>query len=148
MGETAARQIVLDYFEAVSAGDIDTIDSLLAEDVEFWVPPSLPDGITFRGKSQVMRLFTESVALYDAEAGMDIRLVTVTAEGQRVAVELTIDGRAAHDGRPYHNHYHFLFQVEDGRIRRIREHFDSLYAWRTLFEPVGMLTPADCPWLP
>ena len=112
------------------------------------MPPSLPDGVVFKGKANVLKLFTESVGLYDVDSGLDVTLGHMTAEQDRVAVELTIRGRAAADKRPYENFYHFLFRVRDGRIVEIREHLDSLYAFRTLFEPAGMTEREQCPWLP
>ena len=146
--ETAStRAIVERYFSAVSSGDFATIEALLAADVRFWVPPSLPDGVIFDGREAVLRLFRESIPLYDADAGMDIRVRTMTVEAGRAAVEIEIRGKAAWDKRPYHNHYHFLFEVERDQIIAIREHMDSLYAYRTLFEPRGMLEAQDCPWL-
>ncbi len=142
------KAVVARYFEAVNAGDMATIDELLDDRVTFWVPPSLPDGALFQGKEQVLALFASSVALYDAEAGLAIAMGCMTAEEDRVAVELVIEGRAATGARPYRNHYHFLMRVRDGRIVEIREHLDSHYAFKTLFEPAGILTPEDCDWLP
>ena len=54
------------------------------------------------------------------------------AEGPRVAVQLVIDARTAR-GEPYHNHYHFAFEVRDGRIRAVREYVDTLYVQQKLF---------------
>ena len=44
----------------------------------------------------------------------------------------TLAGRTA-SGDPYENHYHFAFRLEDGRIREVREHLDTLYAQQKLF---------------
>lgn len=142
------KAVVRRYFEAVNSGDMDTITALLDENVSFWVPPSLPDGVEFRGRDMVLRLFTESVSLYDADAGLTVDIQTMTAEDDRVAVELTIRGKAAAGGAAYENSYHFLFRVRQGRITQIREHLDSLYAFRVLFEPAGITERSQCRWLP
>jgi ketosteroid isomerase-like protein len=148
MNATANKALVRRYFDAVHAGDIDTITALLHDDVTFWVPPSLPDGVEFRGKAMVLQLFTESVALYDSAAGLSVTVHSLTADEDRVAAELVIRGRAAASGEDYENWYHFLFRIRDGRIVAIREHLDSLYAFRTLFVPAGITERSHCAWLP
>ncbi len=147
MSIEANKDVVRRYFTAVNDGDMETIQALLDDEVSFWVPPSLPDGALFEGKARVLELFAASFALYDANSGMTVEIGALTAEEDRVAAELTISGRAG-DGRPYHNHYHFLMRVRDGRIVAIREHLDSHYAYTTLFEPAGILSRKDCTWLP
>jgi len=148
MSITENRNVVRRYFEAVNAGDLDVITALLHEDVTFWVPPSLPDGVEFQGRANVLKLFTESVGLYDPDAGLAVELRSMTAEENRVAVELVIRGRSAASGEPYENWYHFLFVVEEGTILAIREHLDSLHAFRTLFVPAGITERRHCKWLP
>jgi ketosteroid isomerase-like protein len=148
MGILENKQVVRSYFDAVNRGDITTIADLLDDEASFWVPPSLPDGVVFRGKAMVLKLFTESVGLYDPNAGLRVEIHSLTADEDRVAAELVIRGKAAADGRDYENWYHFLFRVRDGRIREIREHLDSLYAFRTLFVPAGITERSHCSWLP
>lgn len=142
------KDVVRRYFDAVNRGDMETITDLLDDRVTFWVPPSLPDGVEFRGKAMVLKLFTESVGLYDADAGLAVEIVTLTADEDRVAAELIIRGKAAAGGGDYENWYHFLFRIEDGRITAIREHLDSLYAFRKLFVPAGITERSHCKWLP
>lgn len=142
------KQVVRRYFDAVNRGDVETITALLDDDASFWVPPSLPDGVEFRGKKMVLKLFTESVGLYDANAGLTVTIQCLTADEDRVAAELTIRGKAAAGGADYENWYHFLFRVRGGRIVEIREHLDSLYAYRTLFVPAGITERVHCKWLP
>lgn len=148
MQTTENKQIVRRYFDAVNRGDMDTITALLDDDASFWVPPSLPDGVEFRGKANVLKLFTESVGLYDADAGLRVELKELTADEDRVAAELVIRGKAAAGGADYENWYHFLFRIRDGRIVAIREHLDSLYAYRQLFVPAGITERSHCRWLP
>ena len=142
------KDVVRRYFDAVNRGDMSTITALLDESASFWVPPSLPDGVEFRGKEMVLKLFTESVGLYDPDAGLSVEVRTLTAEEDRVAAELIIRGKSAADGGAYENWYHFLFRIEDGRITQIREHLDSLYAYRKLFIPAGITERRHCKWLP
>jgi uncharacterized protein len=142
------KDVVSHYFAAVNRGDMQTITDLLDESAVFWVPPSLPDGVEFRGRDMVLKLFTESVGLYDTDAGLNVEIRTMTAEEDRVACELVIRGKSAADGGAYENWYHFLFRIHAGRIVSIREHLDSLYAYRTLFIPAGITERSHCKWLP
>lgn len=148
MGIIENKDVVRRYFEAVNGGDMATITALLDDNATFWVPPSLPDGVEFRGKAMVLKLFTESVGLYDADAGLHVEIQCLTADEDRVAAELIIRGKAAAGGGDYENWYHFLFRIQDGRITSIREHLDSLYAYRKLFIPAGITERSHCKWLP
>lgn len=148
MSADPSREIVLRYFDAVDRGDAATIAALLDDEVRFWVPPSLPDGVEFRGIDEVLALFEASFALYDEATPLRVEVRTTTAEDDRVAVEAVIRGRSAARGADYENWYHFLVRVRDGRIVEIREHLDSLYAYRALFEPAGILAREMCGWLP
>jgi hypothetical protein len=142
------KEIVRHYFAAVDRGEMDTIVALLDDHVVFWVPPSLPDGVEFRGKEMVLKLFRESVSLYEPTAGLHVEIKSITADEDRVAVELVIRSKSAADGSDYENWYHFLFRLHAGRIVEIREHLDSLYAYRKLFEPAGITERSQCRWLP
>lgn len=148
MSTSENKDVVRRYFDAVNRGDMETITALLDDGVTFWVAPSLPDGVEFHGKAMVLRLFTESVGLYDADSGLAVQIVTLTADEDRVAAETIIRGKAAAGGGDYENWYHFLFRIDEGRIVSIREHLDSLYAFRKLFVPAGITERSHCTWLP
>jgi len=143
------KAVVRRYFEAIEAADYPVIESLLAEKVRFWLPPSVPDGATLQNRADVMRNIRESIAgLYDTRVGLHPDIRNLTAEGDRVAAELVIRGRSKASGRDYENHYHFLFVIRGGKIAEFHEHLDTLYAFRALFEPAGITTPGDVTWLP
>ncbi|MNE99420.1 hypothetical protein D3C80_1980980 [compost metagenome] len=48
----------------------------------------------------------------------------VTEQGERVAVQISGNAELA-NGRTYINHYHFLFIVQDGVLRQVREYTDT-----------------------
>jgi ketosteroid isomerase-like protein len=48
-----------------------------------------------------------------------------TAEGDRVAAE--VEGSADTPAGPFHNRYHFLFELRGGLIVVAKEYADSLY---------------------
>jgi hypothetical protein len=145
----ANKRLVRRYFQAIEAADYPAIEGLLAEQVRFWLPPSVPDGATLQNRGDVMRNIRESIAgLYDTRVGLHPEIVNLTAEEDRVAAELVIRGRAKASGADYENHYHFLFVIRGGKIAEFHEHLDTLYAFRALFEPAGIVAPEDVTWMP
>ncbi|MEX2207407.1 MAG: nuclear transport factor 2 family protein [Myxococcota bacterium] len=149
MSVEANKAVVRRYFKAIEEADYATIETLLADQVRFWLPPSVPDGVEFAGRSDVMRNIVESIAgLYDTRVGLHPEIQHLTAEDDRVAAELVIRGRSKASGRDYRNHYHFLFVIRDGRIAEFHEHLDTLYAFRALFEPAGITEREQVTWLP
>jgi ketosteroid isomerase-like protein len=57
--------------------------------------------------------------------GLKFNIVSITADGDRVAVEW--QGRATlADGKPYHNNYVMVFVIKDGKIKQLNEYFDTL----------------------
>ena len=68
------------------------------------------------------------------ESGLKIDILGVTAQDERVAVEAVSNGRLR-DGQVYNNHYHFMFELRDGKIAAIREYNDTHHT-RTIWDPV------------
>jgi hypothetical protein len=145
----ANKRVVRRYFEAIERADYPAVESLLADEVRFWLPPSVPDGDELRDRRDVMRNIRESIAgLYDTRVGLHPEIRSLTAEADRVAAEVVIRGRSKASGRDYENHYHFLFVVRGGLIAEFHEHLDTLYAFRALFEPAGIVSREQVGWLP
>jgi len=145
----ANKAVVRSYFRAIEDADYATVEALLADEVRFWLPPSVPDGATLQNRADVMRNIVESIAgLYDTRVGLHPEIQHLTAEDDRVAAELVIRGRSKASGRDYENHYHFLFVIRDERIAEFHEHLDTLYAFRALFEPAGITERLQVTWLP
>ena len=55
----------------------------------------------------------------------------MTAEDDRVAVEAESMAKLV-NGERYHNRYHFLFVLRDGRIQAVKEYLDTLHAMSAL----------------
>ena len=70
--------------------------------------------------------------------GLEFTIVAMTCEGERIAIEAESDGVAA-SGRPYHNQYHFLMEVRDGKIRRFKEYMDTMHAHEVMVESMAAL---------
>ena len=131
MSAADSKAVVERYFEALRSGDPGLPD-LLADDVTWWVPEASPMGGTHEGRDAVLALMGSGTDLYDPTVPLEISVESMIAEGDRVAVQLVIDARTA-KGEPYHNDYHFAFEVRDGRIQAVREYVDTLYVQQKLF---------------
>lgn len=135
------RALIDRYFEMMSTGDPE-IGSLIAEDARWLVPQSSPVGRLHEGKAAVLALMGSGVGLYDPDVPMQIDRTATAATDDHVFVEMTITGQSK-QGEPYKNHYVMVFQVRDGLIAEVREHLDTLYAQRVLFDPIGWTSPLD-----
>jgi ketosteroid isomerase-like protein len=126
MGTDASRALIREYLARVSAGD-PRLPELLADDVEWWVPPGSKLGGTRTGKPAVLELLAGALALFSADHPPRIEVERIVAEGERVCVQFVLEARTA-AGREYRNAYHLAFEVRGGRIARVKEYVDTAYA--------------------
>jgi ketosteroid isomerase-like protein len=48
-------------------------------------------------------------------------------------VAIEAEGRGTHaNGRTYHQHYHFLLVIRDGKVMQMKEYFDTEHAREVL----------------
>ena len=126
MSTDASRALVREYFDKMRSGDPGLPD-LLTDDVEWWVPPGSRMQGTARGKPEVLELLSSGLDLYAPDVPLQVSIERIVAEGDHVAAQLVIEGRTAR-GADYRNHYHFAFEIRDGRIARVKEYVDTAYA--------------------
>ena len=118
------REIAREFFAALSNADVAKLDELYAEDFELWTAGTLPFSGT-RGKAEALAGMDFVASLFPK--GIRFELKAMTAEGERVAVEAESFGTHS-SGLPYHNQYHFLIVIRDGKIRRFKEYMDTMHA--------------------
>lgn len=119
------KALAKDFLAAMSARDSDKLMDLLADDLEYWVPGTLPLSGT-HGKEQ-LRGMMGGVGDFFPE-GLKVRPVSTIAEGNRVAVEAEGGGKTV-TGKVYDNRYHFLFEFDEaGKISKLREYMDTGHA--------------------
>jgi ketosteroid isomerase-like protein len=126
-GAARNQDLVLRFFEDMNSGEPERqarAVAMLAEDATYWIPGDWKNGGTF-GKAQLAAMVQAQTAVF--QEPLELTIHGVTAEGDRVAVEMESRGRFR-DGRPYHNTYHWLFVFRGAEILRIKEYTDTLYA--------------------
>jgi len=122
------KQIVLELIRLAADNRTSDALALLHPAATWWVAgdPQRLKVAGLKNRAQAERLL-EGVKKA-IPGGMRMIVHGVTAENDRVAVEAEGDG-IWRDGRQYHNHYHFLFEVRDGLICGVREYMDTLHLY-------------------
>jgi ketosteroid isomerase-like protein len=95
-------------------------ESLLSADVEWWL-----QGIGVMSLGQIRDVISRFP--YSPENPIVVNIEHVTAEEDRVAISARGSGQLL-DGREYANTYSYLFFIRGGKIVKILEYYDSLYA--------------------
>lgn len=115
------KQFVLSFIDAMSRGDAQAIaDSYTDNGVLHTLGNTLISG---QYSKEQIRAFAGSV-LESFPSGLKFSISGITAEGNRVAVEASSEGEHV-SGAHYSNRYHFLFELENGRIAVLREYMDT-----------------------
>jgi ketosteroid isomerase-like protein len=120
--QSESLNLILAFFTALSDGRYDDAQALLRPQASWWVlhrRGCIDPAVWFSGFA---KLFPE---------GLQFDVVGTTVEGPRIAVRAEASGRTV-TGREFDNAYHFLFEVDDGRICAAWEYGDTLHAERVL----------------
>ena len=125
--------MALRFFESLSTGNLDVALELISDSVTWWLAGK-PEQFALAGSKDKTE-FAEMLGLIEKGMPNGIRLTItgVTAEGDRVAVEMNADGVSAL-GKEYHNEYHDLLEVRDGKIEAGREYLDTAHAQEVIVE--------------
>jgi hypothetical protein len=118
------KRIARDFIDALSRADTDWVLEHYADDMVMWTAGSLPISGTHT-KKEIRGLMDGILGAFPG--GLRFEIKTLTAEEDRVAIEAESRGMHA-SGRPYHNEYHFLMRIRDGRIVEFKEYLDTLHA--------------------
>jgi ketosteroid isomerase-like protein len=125
------KNLVRTYFDAVNRSDGNTVVSLLADDIVWWIPAGHPLAGTYEGKPSLFAMWGKAGELFSKTEPMKVELGRMTAEGGFVAIEAVVHAKTA-KGKDYVNQYHFLFELAGGKVKTVREHLDTAYATKAL----------------
>ena len=121
------KKITRDFFEALSTGSNKYLD-FYTDDSIIWTAGNNSIGGT-RTKEEVVSFAQNILSAFPS--GINFIITGITAEDQRVAVE--ISGEAIHaSGETYNNKYHFLLRIKDGKILELKEYMDTQLAAKIL----------------
>ena len=130
----ANKQVVKKLFAELAAQNLDGFFACLTPDAT-WQVMGKADKFPLAGK----RSMAEMRALLGGVAEAMKTPLTVTpgtfiCEGDRVALEATSHADLK-NGRAYRNEYHFVFELRDGKIAKVREYLDTIHAKEILVDP-------------
>ncbi len=134
----ANKELAAQFFVALGAGDADTMRYILAPDVV-----AVAKGISIlsgrRGYDEIIGALSMLSAF--TENGIDFKVISMTAEDDRVSVE-TEGTSTLKNGEPYNNFYHMLFTIRDGKVVGLNEYFCTKMADASLGPLLASLHPA------
>jgi ketosteroid isomerase-like protein len=133
--DASSEALVRSFFEILSAGDLDGLKTLLHDEATWTIfAEGLPGAGRHEGREAIVEDFLRPVREGMFEAGdPKVEIQALVAAAGSVAVEARGSGRFA-NGRPYRNTYAFFLEVDDGKVRTVREYMDSLLASTQLDE--------------
>ncbi|MGE7991111.1 nuclear transport factor 2 family protein [Pseudomonas sp. NPDC089554] len=121
------KRIVETFCAHFEHAAIDAVLEMMSEEATWWVngKPHLFSGAGLKTKAQMAQLWP---ALYTSlEGGLRMEVVSMVAEGDRVAAELRSHAVTTH-GKRYENDYHMLFTLRDGKVVQVKEYTDLMHA--------------------
>jgi ketosteroid isomerase-like protein len=138
MGSDQHKATVVAFFDHLARRDLPGAIALTSESCTWWYPLSWPTESAVPGPGDGQRWPREHLGellgtLFGAFVeGPEVQILQLTAEDDRVAVEVAAQGitRAG----VYDNRYHFLFEFTGGRISAIREYTDTDHVRRVVLD--------------
>ncbi|MDT8757755.1 nuclear transport factor 2 family protein [Sphingomonas psychrotolerans] len=132
------KRTAADVWSAFASRDAAAIHEVLTDDVE-WIAPkgnstAVALGVTDHmiGKEAISSFLLNDMRRLFSN-GLKIEPISVTAEGNRIVFEQTHTAILA-NGTAYMNDYVFIFEMVDGKVRRIREYMDTYSGHKMVFE--------------
>lgn len=115
------KNVVEAFFKALNSNDMDTMLELYHAEGSCWT-----SGKTLiSGTMSVAQIAAGATAILAAfPNGLIFTIHTITAEGDRVAVEAESLGEHA-SGVTYNNLYHFMFVMREGKVLQLKEYMDT-----------------------
>jgi uncharacterized protein len=123
------KKIAAAFFENLSSGNGAAVMNALADTATWWLAGNFPQAGTKTKKE-----FAELVGSLGPkiDGPLTVKPTGVTAEGDRVAVEAESHAKMK-NGKVYQNKYHFLLEIRDGKIQKVKEYLDTTHAEQVLF---------------
>jgi len=131
MSESRNVQLLKKYLGALQASDGETMASMLAPDLKYWISP----GSAFSGTHDKASLLSLLPLIFDAQAGPSkLTYREITAQDDRVSV-VADSKMPLKTGGIYEQTYHWLFKLRDDKIVEVLEYIDILSVWKAFGTP-------------
>lgn len=131
--EAKNKQLVLHFWQYFSQGDTSGVARLMTDDATFTVIGRL-GGFEGIGEKSIQDLVETMEWIKEVMPnGLVYSIKGMIAEGNKVAAEGESYGVTT-NGKTYRGIYHFLFEIENGKIKAVRECLDTMHAQQTLID--------------
>jgi uncharacterized protein len=127
-----SKTVLERYVAAVQADNEQAIRDAFADDAVWQLDGDLPISGIWRGRDTILNDFLGTAMSYYKPGSVSLEITSLLADGDLVAMEWTSRAHT-HAGEPYENHCIGVFTVREGKIERVHEYMDTLYAYRTVF---------------
>jgi uncharacterized protein len=123
MSADTNKELVTKTWAAFVKGDISTAFANMSDEISWLIPGNLPNLSGLRkGKNAIIDFARNAAKIFPN--GLQSEIHRTYCDGDTVILELTNRGKFA-NGRDYENEYCFVFEIENGKIRRVREYVDT-----------------------
>lgn len=125
MSVESNKQVIRDFFAALSNGNPDRLRELMHSDIAWTLIGNTPLSKTYRGHAGVEQGLLAAVGkVIDTRAGVALAIIEMIAEGDKVVCRAqgTVTGKHG----PYNNTYCHVFTVREGQIVEDIEYLDTL----------------------
>jgi len=131
--EAKKKQLVLEFWRHFSQGDTSGVAGLMTDDATFTVI-GRPGGFEGIGEKSRQDLIETMGWIKEVMPnGLAYSIKGMIAEGNKVAAEGESYGVTT-KGKAYRGIYHFLFEIENGKIKAVREYLETMHAQQILID--------------
>ena len=123
----ANRATVEQFYALMNARRFEEMWALFTADATWAGGGNPPQTVTPIARMQA--IIVDPMPIF-VTGGIDFTLHSMTAEGDRVAAEVSCHAELT-TGKVYANQYHMLFGFRDGEIVEVKEYNDTLHARET-----------------
>ena len=129
--EESNKQLITNFMEDFSTGNVDKILSYMTDSAKWWVAGTI-EGISGEKDMKAFREMLSGLSQLTKTGAIRLTPHAWAVEGNRVAVE-TESYSEMKNGRVYNNLYHFVFEINDGKIQKVKEYLDTEHT-RAVFQ--------------
>jgi uncharacterized protein len=131
VNNSETKRLIDDFYATLGRGDREHLMALLADDIEWQMPASVPDG-HLKGKDRVAReLGTDVVRRLFKKGTFRLKIHKIYIEGNVAIVQTGVRAETLSD-KVYEIEYVWIYTCDNGQIRHIREYLDTKRSSDTL----------------
>jgi ketosteroid isomerase-like protein len=125
--ENRNEQLVKQFFETLSTGNLERLRPLLHEQATWTVMATgIPGAGEKKGRDVIIDEFLGPMRGMFVDGDPKIKIATLISKGPLVAAETRIVGRLK-NGKEYDNRYAWMIEIKDDKTFSLHEYMDSHY---------------------